>query len=222
MFPFPLTPKFKKVLKLASEPSKTITKWLFEKKKITTPDPLKPSKKKEMKEKTIHVQNLQKLLIQITSKLNELVDNLNGIPELEKMIIAEIKERIKQKGEDLKMLEGQDRLIYLIDIAKDVKTLPSEVKIEENRIRGCASNLWLIGGCNEDNTMIYKIDAEAFITKGTAKLVTDLVQGCPREEVASLTIDDFLPLGIRELLTMQRQNGLGSLIERIVAIANTK
>tara|TARA_B100001996_G_scaffold376844_1_gene358627 strand:+ start:2982 stop:3386 length:405 start_codon:yes stop_codon:yes gene_type:complete len=133
-----------------------------------------------------------------------------------------IKERIKQKGEDLKMLEGQDRLIYLIDIAKDVKPLPSEVKIEENRIRGCASNLWLIGGCNEDNTMIYKIDAEAFITKGTAKLVTDLVQGCPREEVASLTIDDFLPLGIRELLTMQRQNGLGSLIERIVAIANTK
>ena len=79
-----------------------------------------------------------------------------------------IKERIKQKGEDLKMLEGQDRLIYLIDIAKDVNPLPSEVKIEENRIRGCASNLWLIGGCNEDNTMIYKIDAEAYITKGTA------------------------------------------------------
>ena len=110
MFPFPLTPKFKKVLKIASEPAKTITKWLFEKKKITTPDPLKPSKKKEMKEKTIHVQNLQKLLIQITSKLNELVDNLNGIPELEKMIIAEIKERIKlikQFELDLKKLEAK-------------------------------------------------------------------------------------------------------------------
>ncbi len=133
-----------------------------------------------------------------------------------------IKERIEQKGADLKMLEGHDRLHYLIDIAKDVTPLPNEVKIEENRIRGCASNLWLIGGCNEDNTMIYKIDAEAFITKGTAKLVTDLVQDCPKDEVASLTIDDFLPLGIRELLTMQRQNGLGSLIERIVSIASTK
>jgi len=133
-----------------------------------------------------------------------------------------LKEKITQKGDDLKMLQGHDRLAYLIDIARDVPSLPDEVKTEENRIRGCASNLWLIGGTKEDNTMIYKIDADAFITKGTAKLVTDLVNNCPKNEVANLTIEDFLPLGIKELLTMQRQNGLGSLIQRIVEIANTK
>jgi cysteine desulfuration protein SufE len=133
-----------------------------------------------------------------------------------------LKEKIVQKGDDLKMLQGHDRLAYLIDIAKDVPSLPNEVKTEENRIRGCASNLWLIGGTKEDNTMIYKIDADAFITKGTAKLVTDLVNNCSKDEVAGLTIEDFLPLGIKELLTMQRQNGLGSLIQRIVEIANTK
>ena len=133
-----------------------------------------------------------------------------------------LKEKITQKGDDLKMLQGHDRLAYLIDIARDVPSLPDEVKTEENRIRGCASNLWLIGGTKEDNTMIYKIDADAFITKGTAKLVTDLVNNCPKNEVVNLTIKDFLPLGIKELLTMQRQNGLGSLIQRIVEIANTK
>ena len=133
-----------------------------------------------------------------------------------------IKERIQEKGNDLKMLQGHDRLAYLIDIAKDVPQLPDEVKTEANRIRGCASNLWLIGGTKEDNTMIYKIDADAFITKGTAKLVTDLCNGCPREEIKQLKIEDFIPLGVRELLTMQRQNGLGSLIQRIVDIANTK
>tara|TARA_R100001082_G_scaffold2080_1_gene1903 strand:- start:1271 stop:2659 length:1389 start_codon:yes stop_codon:yes gene_type:complete len=109
-FPLQLTTKFKKILKLANEPSKTITKWLFEKKKITTPDPLKPSKKKEMKEKTIDVKNLQKLLIQITTKINELIDNLNGIPELEKMIITEIKERLKYQDKfelELKKIEAK-------------------------------------------------------------------------------------------------------------------
>ena len=120
------------------------------------------------------------------------------------------------------MLQGHDRLAYLIDIAKDVPALPEEVKTEDNKIRGCASNLWLIGGTKEDNTMIYRIDADSFITKGTAKLITDLVNGCTKDEVANLTIEDFIPLGVRELLTMQRQNGLGSLIQRIVAIANTK
>ena len=120
------------------------------------------------------------------------------------------------------MLQGHDRLAYLIDIAKDVEALPNEVKIDQNKIRGCASNLWLIGGAKEDNTMIYKIDADAFITKGTAKLVTDLCNGCPRDEISNLTIEDFILLGVKELLTMQRQNGLGSLIQRIVDIANTK
>lgn len=133
-----------------------------------------------------------------------------------------LKQRIQTRGDDLKMLQGHDRLAYLIDIAKDVPALPEEVKTDDNKIRGCASNLWLIGGTKEDNTMIYRIDADSFITKGTAKLITDLVNGCTKDEVANLTIEDFIPLGIRELLTMQRQNGLGSLIQRIVAIANTK
>ena len=39
------------------------------------------------------------------------------------------------------MLQGHDRLAYLIDIAKDVEPLPQEIKTETNRIRGCASNL---------------------------------------------------------------------------------
>lgn len=133
-----------------------------------------------------------------------------------------LKQRIQTRGDDLKMLQGHDRLAYLIDIAKDVPALPEEVKTDDNKIRGCASNLWLIGGTKEDNTMIYRIDADSFITKGTAKLITDLVNGCTKDEVANLTIEDFIPLGVRELLTMQRQNGLGSLIQRIVAIANTK
>ena len=45
-----------------------------------------------------------------------------------------IKERIQQKGEDLKMLQGHDRLAYLIDIAKDVEQLPDEVKTDDNKI----------------------------------------------------------------------------------------
>ena len=51
-----------------------------------------------------------------------------------------IKERIQEKGNDLKMLQGHDRLAYLIDIAKDVPQLPDEVKTEANRNTSCTSN----------------------------------------------------------------------------------
>ena len=123
-------------------------------------------------------------------------------------------------GNDLKMLEGHDRLHYLIDKAREIEPLPEALKTNENRIHGCASKLWLVGGVTEDGTMMYQVDGEAHISKGTAKVVTDVVNGEPKDDVASLTMESFEPLGIRELLTMQRQNGLGELITRIIRIAN--
>jgi cysteine desulfuration protein SufE len=131
-----------------------------------------------------------------------------------------ITDKIQEMGENLKLLEGHDRLHYLIDKAKELEPLPESAKIENNRIRGCASKLWVIGGTREDNTMNYQVDGDAHISKGTAKIVTDIVNGEQRSEVAKLTVESFAPLGIKELLTMQRQNGLGELINRIIRIEN--
>tara|TARA_B100000674_G_C37542935_1_gene779238 strand:- start:13 stop:411 length:399 start_codon:yes stop_codon:yes gene_type:complete len=130
-----------------------------------------------------------------------------------------ILDKIREMGDNLRLLEGHDRLHYLIDKAKELEPLPEQAKTEENRIRGCASKLWLIGGVREDGTMMYQVDGEAHISKGTAKVVTDIVNGEHRSSVANLTVDSFEPLGIKELLTMQRQNGLGELIDRIIRIA---
>ena len=131
-----------------------------------------------------------------------------------------ILDKITEMGENLRMLEGHDRLQYLVDKAKEVEPLPDAVKTEDNRIHGCASKLWIIGGANEDNKMQYRVDGDAFITKGTAKVVTDLVNGAHKSEVANLSVENFAALGIKELLTLQRQNGLGELIHRIIRIAN--
>jgi len=129
-------------------------------------------------------------------------------------------DKIQEMGENLKLLEGHDRIHYLVDKAKEIDPLPEAAKTEDNRIRGCASKLWIIGGARDDGTMNYQVDGDAHISKGTAKVVTDIVNGEPRSEVANLTVESFTPLGIKELLTMQRQNGLGELINRIIRIAN--
>lgn len=131
-----------------------------------------------------------------------------------------ILDKIKEAGENLKLLEGHDRLQYLVDKAREVEPLPDAAKTEDNRIHGCASKLWIIGGADKDNKMQYQVDGDAFITKGTAKVVTDIVNGEHKSQVANLTVENFATLGIKELLTMQRQNGLGQLIKRIIRIAN--
>jgi cysteine desulfuration protein SufE len=130
-----------------------------------------------------------------------------------------ILDKIKDKGEHMSVLEGMERLQYIIDEARKVEPLKDKFKTDDNKIRGCISNLWVHGKIMEDGTMQYQHDADSHMTKGTAKVILDVVNGEKRDEVAKLTIDSFRPLGIRELLTMQRQVGFASLIEKVVRIA---
>ncbi len=131
-----------------------------------------------------------------------------------------ILDKIKDKGENMSVLEGMERLQYIIDEAKKVEPMAPEHKTEENKIRGCISNLWVTGKVLDDGTMQYQHDADSHMTKGTAKVILDVVNGELRSEVANLTLESFQALGIRELLTMQRQVGFASLIERVIRIAH--
>ena len=133
--------------------------------------------------------------------------------------MTSIIENIKKKGKDISILEGMDRIQYLVDLANQVPPIANKHKINKNKIRGCASNLWVVGEMNRYNKMYYQFDADSWITKGTARLVIECVQQQPKDEIAKLTREDFNALGIKELLTVQRQNGLGNLIARIVGLA---
>ena len=129
-----------------------------------------------------------------------------------------IKDLIKAKGEEIAVLEGTDRLQYLIDLAKEAKDLDNQHKVDQNKIFGCASNLWVVGK-KSNGKMEYQFDADAFITKGTTKFVIDILNHQPVDEIAKLTKDDFKPLGIMELLTAQRQSGLSNLLDFVIRLA---
>ncbi len=130
-----------------------------------------------------------------------------------------LKDKIKMTGDEISILDNENKLQYLIDLAKDVDVLDQKFKIDDNKIFGCASNLWVVAE-KSDGKIFYKHDADAFITKGTAKLVIDILNGEKISEVSNLNKDDFKSLGIMELLTAQRQNGLGNLLDRLIKLAN--
>ena len=130
-----------------------------------------------------------------------------------------LKDKIKMTGDEISILDNENKLQYLIDLAKEVDVLDQKFKIDDNKIFGCASNLWVVAE-KSDGKIFYKHDADAFITKGTAKLVIDILNGEKISEVSNLNKDDFKPLGVMELLTAQRQNGLGNLLERLIKLAN--
>lgn len=123
--------------------------------------------------------------------------------------------KIQHWAEELSYLEDNDRLMYIIDLAKSKTTLPKELRNEERLVRGCMSQIWVDVGLVEGNIQTY-YDSDAMITKGITSIVCDCFNGVPLEEAKELTTESFEPLGIKELLSAQRRNGLGSLIGTII------
>lgn len=130
-----------------------------------------------------------------------------------------IKNKIADWGKKLSVLEGIDRLQYLVDLADKETSLDSDKRINANMVPGCVSQIW-IDVRVEDNKVIAEYDSDAMITKGITSVVCDCFTGANKEEVQSVLVEDFEKLGIKQLLTAQRQNGLGNLINVIITKSN--
>jgi cysteine desulfuration protein SufE len=135
--------------------------------------------------------------------------------------IMRIKDKIKKWSEILAELSGMDRLEYLIELGRRLTPLESNLKIDAFKIHGCASNLWLVPRFEKD-VLTLSADADAFITKGTAYIVLDILSGQKYKTLKKVRREDFAPLGLIEILTVQRQNGLGNLITTVQRYAATR
>ena len=122
--------------------------------------------------------------------------------------------KIDAYAEDFSFLEDDDRLVHLIELAKKPTNLPIELRTDDRKVNGCMSQIWIDVGVQEDAVQVY-YDSDAMITKGITSVVADCFSDITVEEAKAITPKDFEKLGIKELLTAQRRNGLGSLIDTI-------
>jgi cysteine desulfuration protein SufE len=122
-----------------------------------------------------------------------------------------IQSKIKTWADDLSMLEGQERLSYLVDLARRATTLPSELRTDDRLVPGCISKIWVEVGLKENVINIY-YDSDALIPKGITTIVCDIFTGSNKQEALDMKIEDLEPLGFTQLVTPQRRNGLYNLI----------
>jgi cysteine desulfuration protein SufE len=123
--------------------------------------------------------------------------------------------KINEWADNLNMFDdGTERLAYLVELARKSTTLPKELRTKDRLVGGCMSQIWIDVGVVEDNVKVY-YDSDAMITKGITSIVADCFSDIPVAEAKKITHDDFQSLNIAQLLTQQRRNGLGNLIETI-------
>ena len=128
-------------------------------------------------------------------------------------------DKIQQWADDLSMLDENDRLMHIIELAKNKTSLPKELRTESRLVRGCMSQIWVDVGLVDEKVQVY-YDSDAMITKGITSIVCDCFSDISLQQAKTLTPESFEALGIKQLLSAQRRNGLGSLIGTIIKRIN--
>ena len=114
--------------------------------------------------------------------------------------------------------EADDRLEYLIELGRMAEPLAPEKKTEQNRVRGCASSVWLDTTVENGGRTVLRFhgDSDAIITRGIVALIAAIYSGKSPDEIGQTdALALFRDLGLAEHLTAQRSNGARSMMERI-------
>ncbi|ADM08706.1 hypothetical protein PB2503_03147 [Parvularcula bermudensis HTCC2503] len=124
--------------------------------------------------------------------------------------------------DDMAFLEDWDeRYRYIIDLGRQLPPLAEEERSEDTRVRGCASQVWLVFDTGEAGHLRIRGDSDAAIVKGLIAILLSLYKGKSAADIAA--IDPKAALGELDLeahITSQRSNGLASMIARIRTVAS--
>jgi cysteine desulfuration protein SufE len=114
--------------------------------------------------------------------------------------------------------DWEERISHVIELARSLEPLRDEERTEQNRVRGCASQVWLISERRPEapEKLYFRGDSDAHLVRGEVAMLMRVFSGRTPAEV--LSVDPramFDRLGLGEALTAQRSNGLFSMISRI-------
>jgi len=133
-------------------------------------------------------------------------------------------DRLSEIRDDFALLDDwEDRYRYVIELGRQLPELPEAMRTEANKVRGCASQVWIATRIDDDNgvrRLHFVGDSDAHIVRGLIAILFALYQDATPDDILKLDPQSvFTEFGLAEHLTQQRSNGLASMVARIRADA---
>jgi cysteine desulfuration protein SufE len=117
--------------------------------------------------------------------------------------------------------DWEDRYRYVIELGRGLGPLPDALRTEANKVRGCASQVWLATSVHRPDAtsapvLAFQGDSDAHIVRGLIAILFAMYSEKTAQEILSINAPaTFAELGLKEHLTPQRSNGFFSMVERI-------
>jgi cysteine desulfuration protein SufE len=135
------------------------------------------------------------------------------------MSAASIQDAIAEISDEFALLpDWEERISHVIELARGLEPLADEERIEANKVRGCASQVWLVSERRAEapEKLYFRGDSDAHLVRGEIAMLLRIFSGRTPQDILSVDPQAlFAKLGLKEALTLQRSNGLFSMMSRI-------
>jgi cysteine desulfuration protein SufE len=129
--------------------------------------------------------------------------------------------------DDFEYLESwEDKYKYIIDMGSSLSALKSNDYNDDNKVEGCASQVWLVVEENskQGKTILkFRGDSDAYIVKGLISIIFALFSEKTPSEILEIDpISELKKLNLEENISQQRSNGLTAMINRVFSEAKKR
>jgi cysteine desulfuration protein SufE len=126
-----------------------------------------------------------------------------------------IEEIEKEIAEEFSLFDSwDDKYEYIIDLGKKLPPLEDQYKIDENRVRGCQSIVWLVADYR-DGKIFYKAESDAVIVKGLISMLIRVLSGQSPDDIIQAKLNFIQQIGMTTHLAQTRSNGLLAMVKQI-------
>ena len=109
-----------------------------------------------------------------------------------------------------------ERYRYLMELGRGLAPLSDAERTETNKVRGCASQVWLVTEPGAEERLAFRGDSDSDIVRGLIAVLLRLYSGRSAGEIAAFDIRAaFARLGFAGAISSQRSNGFFAMVQRV-------
>ena len=107
-----------------------------------------------------------------------------------------------------------DTYDYIIELGKNLPTFPEEHRTENAIIKGCQSRVWVYPVLQGQSIYFYG-DSDSTLVKGLVSLLVRILSEQSAKDIVAADLYFMDKIGLKVLLSMNRANGLASMIKQM-------
>jgi cysteine desulfuration protein SufE len=134
-----------------------------------------------------------------------------------------IPDRLMEIIEDFQMAEGREKLELLLEYAEGLPPLPDWLARHLNRmdkVEECMTPVHVFAQTKNGHIHYYfDIPPQSPTVRGYAALLSEGFQGATPEQVLQVPNDFYLQMGLQQVLTSQRLNGIAAILAHMKRLA---